>query len=70
VVRFPQWELVPFSIHESSQLYDLDNDFGENHDLSQQHPEIVNVLTSLATLLAHKYFVLFLIKNCSNSFLR
>ncbi|CAF0828754.1 unnamed protein product [Didymodactylos carnosus] len=67
-VRFQQWKLVRFSIHEPYQLYDLDNDIGETHDLSQKHSEVVSLLTSFA-ILAHTDSEPFPIQNCSNSFL-
>jgi arylsulfatase A-like enzyme len=67
-VRHKNWKLVRFSINEPYQLFDLDNDIGENYDLSQQYPGLVNVLTIFAEI-AHTDSVPFPIKNCSDSIL-
>jgi len=67
-VRYKHWKLVRFSIHEPYQLFDLDNDIGENYDLSQQYPDLVNVLAAFAEI-AHTDSVPFPIKNCTSSIL-
>jgi len=67
-VRYKNWKLVRFSINEPYQLFDLDNDIGENKDLSQQYPELVTVLTTFAEI-AHTDSVPFPINNCTNSIL-
>ena len=65
-VRHQNWKLVRFSINEPYQLYDLDKDLGETHDLSEQYPDVVNLLSSYATG-AHTDSEPFPIKNCVNS---
>jgi arylsulfatase A-like enzyme len=65
-VRYKHWKLVRFSINKPYQLYDLDNDIGESHDVSQQYPALVSQLTTFATT-AHTDSVPFPITNCVNS---
>jgi arylsulfatase A-like enzyme len=43
-VRYGKWKLIEFYDLEKVELYDLENDLGEIHDLSEIHPEIVNEL--------------------------
>jgi arylsulfatase A-like enzyme len=44
-VRKGKWKLVEFG-GEFSQLYDLESDIGEKHDVSAQHPEVVKDLSA------------------------
>jgi arylsulfatase A-like enzyme len=67
-VRHKNWKLVRFSISEPYQLFDLDNDIGEKHDLSQQYPALVKQLTTYAAT-AHTDSAEFPIKNCISSIL-
>jgi arylsulfatase A-like enzyme len=67
-VRYKNWKLVRFSINEPYQLYDLDNDIGENNDLAKNHPHIVKQLTEYATA-AHTDSAAFPVKNCISSIL-
>lgn len=67
-VRHQNWKLVRFSIDEPYQLYDMNNDIGENYDLSRQYPEVVNLLTNF-TIEAHTDSEVFPVKHCSNSIL-
>jgi arylsulfatase A-like enzyme len=65
-VRYQNWKMVRFSIREPYQLFDLDKDIGESNDLSQQYPDLLNLLTMFAEA-AHTDSEPFPIKNCSNS---
>lgn len=47
-VRKGKWKLVEFG-EQFSQLYDLDTDLGERHDLTAKHPEIVKDLRAAWT---------------------
>jgi arylsulfatase A-like enzyme len=43
-VRSGNWKLIYFHAGQRFELYDLDADIGENHNLSATHPEIVRRL--------------------------
>ena len=45
-VRSGDWKLVRF-LGEPPELYNLRTDLGEQHDVAQQHPDIVQRLTTL-----------------------
>ena len=44
-VREGNWKLI-VNENNSSELYDLDNDIGEQLDLSSDYPEVVSTLTT------------------------
>jgi arylsulfatase A-like enzyme len=48
-IRKGDWKLLKHRDHPEVELYNLAEDIGEQHDLSKQHPEIVEELQELYT---------------------
>lgn len=46
-VRKGEWKAVRYGIHNKTELYKLNEDIGEQNDLSGQHPEIVEEMEKL-----------------------
>ena len=47
IVRKDKWKMIKFYEEETVELYDLENDLSENHELASEHPEIVEELEGL-----------------------
>ena len=45
-VRSGNWKAVRLKPNASLELYDLSTDIGEAHDVSQEHPDIVQRMTA------------------------
>lgn len=65
-VRQGDWKVVTFKLGGKYQLYNLAEDLGEQHDLADQHPDIVARLAALAQA-QHTESALFPSANCHSS---